>query len=362
MPDPLSSLLVAGLLAGLAGLVFWPDQGILARWRRTREMNVRVRGEDALKHIHLWELDGRHPTVQSVAGALHVSANEAAGLLAGLESQQLVQIDAGELGLTPQGRDSALHIIRAHRLWERYLAEETGFSEAEWHGQAERLEHDLTPAELDDLAAQLGHPTHDPHGDPIPTAEGEMVDHGGRPLTTLDVDTPAQIVHLEDEPEVIYAQLAAEGLHPGQSLRVTENTPERIRFWTNGDEHVLAPIVAGNISVVPLPEHIPATPPDCQCLSALQPGETGEVVQIVPTCRGAERRRFLDLGVTPGTAITAEMRSPGGEPTAYRIRGALIALRRRQAEQIKVRKVKDEGRREKDEGRIKKDEGSVVDE
>jgi hypothetical protein len=56
------------------------------------------------------------------------------------------------------------------------------------------------------------------------------------------------------------------------------------------------------------------------------------------------------------------MRSPGGEPTAYRIRGALIALRRRQAEQIKVRKVKDEGRREKDEGRIKKDEGSVVDE
>ena len=77
-------------------------------------------------------------------------------------------------------------------------------------------------------------------------------------------------------------------------------------------------------------------------LSALQPGESGIVTTISPACQGVERRRFLDLGILPGTVITAEMVSPGGNPTAYRIRGALIALRREQATLIHMTREPEE--------------------
>jgi DtxR family Mn-dependent transcriptional regulator len=284
-------------------------------------------------------MKGRRPTLESIAGALNTSQDETAELIATMQANDLLSVIDGEIHLTPNGRDSALHIIRAHRLWERYLAEETGFDQAEWHGQAEAFEHQLTPEQADALAMQLGNPTHDPHGDPIPTAEGELVEHGGQPLTALPLDTPGLIVHLEDEPPVVYAQLAAEDLHPGMVVRVTESVPERVRFWTNGDEHIIAPIVAGNISVVPLPEEVEEDVTECERLTCLEPGETAEVVSIISASRGAERRRFMDLGILPGTEITAEMRSPGGDPTAYIIRGALIALRKEQANMIKVRRL-----------------------
>jgi DtxR family Mn-dependent transcriptional regulator len=187
------------------------------------------------------------------------------------------------------------------------------------------------------LAARLGHPTHDPHGDPIPTANGHWTPHGGQPLTSLVEGQPARIVHLEDEPPVVYAQLVAEELYPGMELRVTQLSPQRIRFRRrDGSEHVLAPIVAANISVVPISEDEVAEAAPTRRLSDLKPGQQGKVVTISPTCRGPERRRFMDLGILPGTVITAEMKSPGGDPTAYRIRDALIALRREQANLIHI--------------------------
>ncbi len=339
MPHPLMTLAIAALLLSLTAVLLWPRKGLLALWQNNRRLSKRVLGEDALKHIHKSELHGRRPTVESIAGALQISTNETAVLLDTLQNQQLLELRAGDIHLTPDGRDSALHIIRAHRLWERYLADETGFGAAEWHDRAEHLEHQLTPAELDALEAQLNYPTHDPHGDPIPSARGDMIAHGGKPLTALPVDQPGQIVHLEDEPSIVYAQLVAEGLHVGMPVRVTESTPERVRFWSNGNEHVLAPIVAGNVSVVPVPvETETAVAAGYDTLADIPIGSRAEVVALSPACRGAERRRFLDLGILPGTVIQAEMRSPSGDPTAYRIRGALIALRRAQAELIKVKR------------------------
>lgn len=76
-----------------------------------------------------------------------------------------------------------------------------------------------------------------------------------------------------------------------------------------------------------------------ETLVTLKLGETAKVVQILPTCQGAERRRLMDLGILPGTVITAEMKSPSGDPTAYRIRGALIGLRQEQANAIAIRRV-----------------------
>jgi DtxR family Mn-dependent transcriptional regulator len=255
-----------------------------------------------------------------------------------MHSSQLLIIDAVRICLTPAGRETALLIIRAHRLWERFLADQTGYSESEWHAQAERIEHLLSMDEADALEVQLNYPTHDPHGDPIPTTQGKLVGHGGQPLTFLPVDTLARIVHLEDEPQTVFAQLVAEGITPGMTVRLIRSSPEQVRFWANGDEHLLAPIFATNISVVPISileekDNVP-----CKRLARLKPGETAEVVKLSPACRGLERRRLMDLGILPGTKITNEIRSPSGDPTAYRIRGALIALRQEQANFIYVRK------------------------
>jgi len=314
----------------------------LPRWQRERRLTKRVLSEDALKHIYNRELEGRHPSMESIAGALNISLNETADLFAQMEADQLVQVKEGNIHLTAKGREAALHIIRAHRLWERYLAEETGYSEEAWHEQADYWEHSLTPDAADDLSAQLGHPRYDPHGDPIPTSSGAIGDHGGQPLTKSVAESTVRIVHLEDEPEVVYAQLVAEGLHLGQVVRIIESTPERVRFWTNGNEHVLAPIVASNISVLPLTrrEEVESVDEVDQArLSTLELGETAEVVAISHASRGADRRRLLDLGILPGTKITAETRSPSGDPTAYIIRGALIALRQKQAKMIKVKRT-----------------------
>ena len=337
MNNPLVALTIAGLLAGVTALLFWPERGLVIRWRRARQMNERVLAEDALKHIHKQEMKGQPATLESVAGTLHISRDQAAELLTRAEENDLVASEAGTLHLTPDGRNAALHIIRAHRLWERYLADQTGYDEAQWHGQADRIEHSLQPAQADALAASLGHPTHDPHGDPIPDASGQFVAHGGQPLTDIALDQPAQIVHIEDEPETIYAQLVAQGLYPGMTVRLIETSSKRIRFWANGDEHVLAPILATNISVVPLPQTVAvAIEDDSETLADLKLGERGEVKSILPLCRGAERRRFMDLGILPGTVIAAEMVSAGGDPTAYRIREALIALRSEQARMIQI--------------------------
>jgi DtxR family Mn-dependent transcriptional regulator len=337
MPDPLISLLIAAFIAAV-GLVFlWPDRGLYWCWQRTRHMTERVLIEDALKHIHKSEMHGRWPTVQSIAGALQVTDNQVADLLSKMEARDLLRTENGHFRLTPQGRNYALQVIRAHRLWERYLAEHTGFAVDEWHERAHRQEHRLSPEELDALCARLNNPTHDPHGDPIPTADGKLVPHSGRPLTTLAVDQPARVVHLADEPPAVYAQLVAQGLHPGMEVRMLESSPQRVRFWADGHEHVLAPVVAANVAILPLPEpQETAELLPTERLSDLKPGEKAWVAGFSPSCRGTERRRFLDLGILPGTEVEAEMISPSGDPTAYRIRGAIIALRREQANHIYI--------------------------
>jgi DtxR family Mn-dependent transcriptional regulator len=273
---------------------------------------------------------------------LNVTTNQAASILEILHRRDLVIPVNGDFRLTPEGRGYALRIIRAHRLWEEHLAEETGFDEAEWHDQAEYYEHVLTPEETQNLAEQLGNPTYDPHGDPIPTHTGELKPHAGVPLTAMPADAPLRIVHIEDEPEAIYAQLVAEGLFPGMNVRLTEISPHRLRLWAGGDEHILAPVVAANISVVPLAQEIPAMPSGGMLLSDLATGEQGKVIALSPRFRGAERRRMLDLGILPGTLIQAEMTSPSGDPTAYRVRGALIALRKEQSRLIQVTRLPQE--------------------
>jgi DtxR family Mn-dependent transcriptional regulator len=337
MPDPLLSLSIAAVITALGMFIFWPERGVFWRWQRAGQRNARIFREDALKHIHQCEIHNDKPSVKSLAGALDISANQVADVVEDLQSHELLQIDGTDFRLTPAGRDYALRIIRAHRLYERYLAEETGFEEAEWHAKAQQFEHRLSPEEIDALSQRLGNPTYDPHGDPIPTADGVLVYPQERiPLASLALNTPGRIVHLEDEPEMVYAQLIAQGLHIGQEVRLLDVSPQRVLFWAGDDEHVLAPILAANIAVIPVAEVPKQVELPGESLTNLKPGQTAQVLGLSPRIRGAERRRLMDLGLLPGTTIEVEMASAGGDPIAYRIRGAVIALRKSQAQLISV--------------------------
>jgi DtxR family Mn-dependent transcriptional regulator len=316
-----------------------PRYGVVAWWRRARSLAARSQGEDVLKHILKCEAAGRRPTLESIAGALEIRSARAAVLLQELEEHGLVSFEGANLRLKPAGREMALHIVRAHRLWESYLAEQTGVAEKDWHQRAERHEHLLSPRQADELAAQLGHPTHDPHGDEIPTPHGELSADKGQPLHAVAENTPVLITHVEDEPRTVYAQLCAEGLRAGMRAYVIEKTANRIRFWADGNVHVLAPVLANNISVVPSPELAVKDLAEEQFLSQLRPGQTGKVLGLTSACRGAERRRLLDLGFVSGTPVEVEMVSPAGDPTAYRVRGTVVALRREQAGLIRVQGV-----------------------
>ncbi|MFV1966792.1 MAG: iron dependent repressor, metal binding and dimerization domain protein [Pirellulaceae bacterium] len=318
-----------GLLLGLAVGWYW--------WsRRGQRHGGRALVEDALKHLHDYEYRDQPASVESLAGVLAISVDRATQLVEDLESMGLVGSPHGSPQLTSEGRQYALRMIRIHRLWEQYLAERTGISEREWHGVADYHEHRITTDEANALSASMGHPRFDPHGDPIPTADGEVPPVRGQPLSTLSGGDLGLIVHVEDEPAAVYEQLLAQGLSRGMRLLVTEKTARRICVEVDGHEHVLAPVVAANLTIERLPKAA-VSDSASRRLSDLVLGEEATVLGILPACRGPQRRRLLDLGLIPGTPVAAELSSPGGEPTAYRIRGALIALRKEQTALIRVR-------------------------
>ncbi|MGD2120651.1 MAG: iron dependent repressor, metal binding and dimerization domain protein [Gemmatimonadota bacterium] len=339
MVDPALALLIFGLLTLVAGLLFWPGRGGVSRLLRVAEMSERVRLEDALKHLYKGEYAGRRVSVDSVAGAVEVSRSKALHLLKRLEELGYARAQGEGFVLTDSGRDYALHVVRTHRLLERYLADRTGVLPEDWHGEAERREHRLSPEERESLAARLGHPLYDPHGDPIPTANGDLPPRTGVPVTNLAPGQTAAIVHLGDEPREVYESLTHEGLSPLMTLKVLDSAPGEVRFETSGREHAIPAIIARNITVEPLPD-AEADTTGGETLADVGEGEVARVLGIHPSLQGPQRRRLLDLGFVPGTLVEAELFSAGNDPVAYRIRGALIALRRDQACWVQVdRKV-----------------------
>jgi DtxR family Mn-dependent transcriptional regulator len=332
------------VLALLALAVLMPTYGLAAQVRRHRAAVARERTENALKHLLRQANDGHSASFQSLKGELGLSDRVLLALTERLEHEGLIQSDGTRLKLTAEGERLALHVVRAHRLWEVYLAEELGMPVDRIHVEAERQEHRLTPQQVDRLSARMGHPNVDPHGDPIPTADGVMPDAPGTALSAWPLSTPARIVHLEDEPPLAYAQLTAEGLKLGQVVRVIERTPARMVLSDGENEFRLAPMLAANVHVVAAAEA--AVPIDgVMPLSKLPEGAAADIVALDPAFRGFARRRLLDLGFTPGARIRSELTPFSGDPRAYRLRGTTIALRREQSDRVLVKAAATEGGR-----------------
>jgi len=335
MVAPATALTVFGLLLLLGIALFWPEKGLVPRVMVRLGTSERVRLEDSLKHLYKCEYAGRTCSVNSVAGSVGVSRARALQLLAQLEELKLARASGDGFHLTEDGRGYALHIVRTHRLLERYLADRTGIHPADWHEEAERREHAFSPEDTNTLAARLGHPLYDPHGDPIPTARGDLPPLTGLPLTALNPGEVASIVHLGDEPREVFQTLSDVGLSPQMLVRVLAIDAGEVRFEAGGRQHVLPPVMARNITVEPLPD-AEVDAGERETLAQVGRGEVIRVMGIHPALQGPQRRRLLDLGLVPGTRVEAEFQSATGDPIAFRVRGALIALRKDQARWILV--------------------------
>jgi DtxR family Mn-dependent transcriptional regulator len=205
------------------------------------------------------------------------------------------------------------------------------------HRAAERREHSLSAEDVDRLSASLGHPTVDPHGDPIPSREGALPPATGTPVTSWPAGKLGRIVHLEDEPEISFRQILAEGLRIGQDVRVIEDTPERVVLTDGENEYRLAPVVAANVFLEPAPAH--SSTNGVVRLADLDHDVTAEVLRLDETCQGFSRRRLMDLGFTEGARVRPVLRTFAGDPRAYEIRGTVVALRSDQAAFVLVRPV-----------------------
>ncbi len=309
--------------------------GLLVRLLDRREKRQqRARTEDALKHLFDQEYRGRKGSFTSLGGVLRLDDRRLMQLLARMQQQRLVVASGQEFQLTTEGERVARQVVRAHRLLERYFADEARLPLRDVHAAAERREHALTPDQVEALSASLGHPRRDPHGDPIPGRDGAIPSADDTPVTAWPSDRFGRITHLEDEPPLAFAQILAEGLRIGQVVRILESTPERIVLTDGESEFRLAPAVAANVFLAPAaaPSVTGLIP-----LSELRDGEQGEIVALDPSCQGFSRRRLMDMGFTPGARLEPAIKTFSGDPRGYRVRGTLVALRHDQARQVLVK-------------------------
>lgn len=334
---PGTNLIVFVAAVAVLVLLLAPRFGLLQFVLGRRRDLERIRLEDALKYLYDREGQGTTAGLSNLADALRVASGRAVALVERMQRAGLAEVVDGRILLSSQGRTYALEIIRAHRLWERYLADETGVDPVRWHALAERREHRLTPEQADELARRLGNPRFDPHGDPIPTPDGSMPLEPAILLTQLGEGDAARVVHVEDEPDAVFGQLVALGVYPGMQLRVIERSAERIAVESEGRRLDMSKIVAANVAIARLSDADEEAARQAHLtLDELRDGEAAVVARISPACRGLERRRLMDLGILPGTRVEHDRRGLTGGLTSYRVRGTRIALRDEQARMISI--------------------------
>jgi DtxR family Mn-dependent transcriptional regulator len=177
---------------------------------------------DYLKAI--WELGGEGTaSTKDVADRLSVNPASVTNMFARLREMGLAEYERYQgASLTEAGRVEALELLRRHRLIETFLLETLGYSWEAVHEEAERLEHSVSDEFTERLAEFLGHPDHDPHGDPIPAADGTMEQDDSYPLSAATTDQRVRIYRVGDEEAAKLAYLEEHGLTPGRLLEVRE--------------------------------------------------------------------------------------------------------------------------------------------
>lgn len=297
----------------------------LRRQARRAALGLDEVAEDALKELYHLTREKPAVSISYLIRAANLQPARSAEVAAELERRGWVHIEKEMVRILPPGEKRALELIRAHRLWERYLADREGLALDALHTVATRREHITTPEEVDQLEAQLGFPKFDPHGDPIPPRGGGLTEHEGISLLQWPEHQVGRISHVEDEPPVIFTQLALMGLTPGAQVEVDERMPGRVLVWSGRQRLALAPAAADLVFVVD-------SPPERLPLSEIEIGQAAKVSAFVESA--VKDESWPKLGLRPGAEIAAIRTDPLGDPVIYRVNNNELALSHVQANQI----------------------------
>lgn len=183
--------------------------------------------EDYLKAIYTLQQQGDRVSTTALCAQLGgLKPGSVSGMLRQLEERGLVihQLYHGAR-LTPSGERAALELVRNHRLLETFLVEVLGYRWDEVHAEAEALEHHISPMFAARIAAYLGEPIRDPHGDPIPRCDGSLPDVSGRRLSDLNPGECAEVIRILAQGDDQLRYLAALGVVPGAAVQVAARAP-----------------------------------------------------------------------------------------------------------------------------------------
>ncbi len=212
--------------------------------------------EDYLKTIYMLEQEESPVSTSRVAAARNVKPGSATSMIQRLHKLNLVDYEKHYgVTLTESGTEIALEVIRHHRLVELYLMEALDFSWDEVHEQADLLEHVISEKLEERMAAALNFPDFDPHGDPIPSKEGQIVDVRNKLLSTVSTGETVIVSRvLDDANSDLLRYLADTGLLPGSKITVTEVGPFEgpLTILVNGHEKIIGNKVASSVLVAPI--------------------------------------------------------------------------------------------------------------
>lgn len=182
--------------------------------------------QDYLKAIYQLEERGEDATPKALAEALDVTPASASNMAKRLAEIDLVEHERYKgVELTAAGELAALEVIRHHRLLELFLVETLGVPWDEVHEEAEVLEHHISEKLEARIAERLGHPERDPHGDPIPSLNGEIDAQDGVALTDASPSATVRLLRVGDQDPDVLQFLGDQGLFPGAEVEVTRVDP-----------------------------------------------------------------------------------------------------------------------------------------
>jgi DtxR family Mn-dependent transcriptional regulator len=208
--------------------------------------------QDYLKAIYKFSEHGSTVTTNDLARELKIAAASVTNMLKRLNEMNLVShVSYKGVALTEAGRKAALEIIRHHRLLELYLTEALGYSWDKVHDEAEHLEHHISEEFEDRIAAMLGDPTYDPHGDPIPTKDGTVPPAFTRALSSVAAGETVTVRRVSDAEPDFLRYCAEIGLVPSAATQVVAKTPANhtITLTIGNVQHVIGSTAAEQIFV-----------------------------------------------------------------------------------------------------------------
>jgi DtxR family Mn-dependent transcriptional regulator len=192
------------------------------------EQTLTISTQDYLKNIYELTENGEPASTNALARKLKIRAPSVTGMIQKLASAKpaLVEYQKHQgVTLTKEGRKAALEVIRHHRLLEAWLVQTLGYSWDEVHEEAERLEHVISEDFENRIAAAMGHPNRDPHGEPIPTADLTMPLDDSSPLSALRPNQKAKVRRVKAADTELLRYLEGLGLVPGAQIEVKDYSP-----------------------------------------------------------------------------------------------------------------------------------------